>query len=180
VANHGAATRDGCPCPPVGPRGTRAASREPRDVVTSVRGSIMIRRPVEEVFDFVADQRNELSYHPKMTESVKLTEGPIGVGTRFRATVLSRGKPLPLTIEYTGFNRPHRLASRNVMIGSVVEGEVHCEPVPGGTRFFWDWNVIVPGPARFAGPLIGWIGRRQERSIWNGLKRHLEGTNGVT
>lgn len=148
--------------------------------MTRIRGSIEIHRPVEEVFDFVADQRNELLYNPKMTESVKLTEGPIGAGTRFRATVLTGGKPLPLMIECTGFEPPDRLASRSVVSGSVVEGEVRCQPVSGGTRFSWDWDVIVSGPARFAGPLIGWIGRRQERSTWTGLKRHLEGTDGVS
>jgi hypothetical protein len=148
--------------------------------MTRIRGSIEIRRPVEEVFDFIADQRNELSYNPRMTESVMLTGGPIGVGTRFRATVLSAGKPLSMVIEYTGFDRPHRLRSRSVMTGSVVEGEVCCEPVPQGTRFTWDWDVGVSGPARFAGPLIGWIGRRAERSIWAGLRRHLEGRQGAS
>lgn len=147
--------------------------------MTRVRGSIEIHRPVEEVFDFVADQRKEVSYNPKMIESVKLTEGQIGLGTRFRATVVSRGKPLQMTIECTGFDRPHRLASRSVMAGSVVEGEVGCQPVPGGTRFSWDWEVSVAGPARFAGPLIGWIGRREERAIWTGLKRLLEGKDGA-
>jgi len=148
--------------------------------MTRICGSIEIRRPVEEVFDFVADQRNELSYNPKTTESVKLTEGPIGVGARFRATVLSAGRSLPMVIEYTGFDRPHRLASRSVMTGSVVAGEVCCHPGPRGIRFTWEWDVRVSGPARFAGPLIGWIGRREERSIRTGLQRHLEGKAGAS
>lgn len=122
----------------------------------------------------VADQRNEVRYNPGMTESVKITDGPIGVGTRFRATVLSRGQPLEMTIECTGFDRPRRFASRSVMAGAVADGEVRCEPVPGGTRFVWDWKVSVSGPARFAGPLVGLIGRRQERMIWTRLKRVLE------
>jgi hypothetical protein len=151
------------------------------EAMTRICGSIEIRRPVEEVFDVVADQRNELSYNPRMTESVKLTEGPIGVGTRFRATVLSAGEPLPMVIEYTGFDRPRRqAASRSVMTGSVMEGEVCCHPGPRGTRFTWDWDVRVSGPARSAGPLIGWIGRRQERSIWTGRQRHLEGKEGAS
>lgn len=36
--------------------------------------------------------------------------------------------------------------------------------------------AALRGPARLAGPLIGWIGRRQERTIWTGLKELLEGT----
>jgi hypothetical protein len=142
--------------------------------MSRIRGSLEIGAAVEEVFDFVADQRNEVRYNPKMIESRKITDGPIGVGTRFRATVLSRGKPLEVVIECTGFDRPHRFATRSVMAGAVATGEVRCEPIPGGTRFAWDWEVTVRGPARFAGPLVGLVGRRKERAIWTGLKRLLE------
>ena len=51
-----------------------------------VSGEILINRPVEVVFDYVADQRNEPIYNPRMLQSEKITDGPIGVGTRFRAT----------------------------------------------------------------------------------------------
>ena len=112
-----------------------------------------------------------------MTEATKLTPGPIGVGTRFEATVITRGTPRPVTIEYTSFDRPHRIDSCSVMDGATVQGHVQCDPTPAGTRFSWDWTVALTGPARLAGPLIGIIGRRQERTIWTGLKRHLEDTD---
>lgn len=139
-----------------------------------VRGSIDIARPVEEVFDFVADQRNEMRYNPAMTDSIKITDGPIGVGTRFHATILRRGKPLEVIIECTGFDRPRLLASRSVMTGAVATGQVKCEPIASGTRFQWDWQITVPGIARLAGPVVGFFGRRQERAIWTGLEHVLE------
>ena len=108
-----------------------------------------------------------------------LTHGPIGIGTRFAATVLSRGKSLPMTIEITGFDRPHRIASRSVMAGATVDGHMHFEPVSGGTRLSWDWNVRIGGLGRLAGPLIVPIGRQQERIIWTSLKQHLEGSSAV-
>ena len=69
--------------------------------------------------------------------------------------------------DYTGFDRPHRLASRSLITGSVVEGDT------------WERDVKVSRPARFGGPLSGWIGQREERSICTGLQRHLEGTEGA-
>jgi hypothetical protein len=45
--------------------------------MSRVRGSLDIARPVDEVFDFVADQRNEPSYNPNMTASTKLTTAPL-------------------------------------------------------------------------------------------------------
>lgn len=150
------------------------AARPKAPVVTLIRGSLDINRPVEQVFDTVADQRNEPHYNPRMTASAKITDGPIGTGTRFEATVLSRGKPLTVTIEYTGFERPHRIASRSVMAGAIAQGEVRCAPVDVGTRLSWDWTVTVTGPAKLLGPVIGAVGRRQERAIWTGLRRLLE------
>ncbi len=142
--------------------------------MSRIRGSLDIERPVEVVFDVLADQRNEPRYNPRMTSSIKLTDGPIGAGTRFEATVVGRGKPLPVTIEYTQFERPRVIASRSVMAGAVAQGQLRCDPISAGTRLSWDWTVTVAGPAKLAGPLITVIGRRQERSIWTGLKHHLE------
>jgi hypothetical protein len=142
--------------------------------MTRIRGSLEISAPVEEVFDFVADQRNEVRYNPKMTESTKTTPGPIGLGTRFRASVLRRGKPLEVLIQCTGFDRPYRFATRSVTAGAIATGEVRCEPIPDGTRFSWDWELSVLGPARFAGPMVALMGRREERVIWTGLKRLFE------
>jgi hypothetical protein len=139
-----------------------------------VRGSIDIACPVGEVFDVVADQTNEPLYNPAMTASRRLTDGPIGVGTRFRSTVLTRGKPLDVEIETTGFERPSEIASRSVMGSSTVTGRLRFEPVPSGTRLSWDWDVHIGAGGRVLGPLIAVIGRRQERAIWEGLKRYLE------
>jgi hypothetical protein len=59
--------------------------------VIRIEGEIVIDRPVEEVFDFVADARNELRYNPRMLRAEKLSPGPIGLGTRFRDEVKSMG-----------------------------------------------------------------------------------------
>lgn len=144
--------------------------------MTRIRGSLAIACPVEEVFDIVADQRNEPRYNPRMTASTKLTDGPIGIGTRFEATVRSWGKLRPITIEYTDFDRPHLVASRSVTPGAVAAGHIRCDPIAGGTLFSWDWTVTVNGPARLAGPVVGLVGRRQELAIWTGLQRLLEGS----
>jgi len=114
--------------------------------VSRVRGALDIARPVEVVFDAVADQRNEPTYNPHMTASAKVTPGPIGVGTRFEATVMARGTEQPVTIEYTGFERPHRIGSRSVMAGATVDGRIQCDPAPTGTRFSWELDRDADRP----------------------------------
>jgi hypothetical protein len=142
--------------------------------MTRVRGNIDIERPVEEVFDVVADQTNEPLYNPAMTASHRLDDAPIGVGTRFRATVLVRGHAQDVEIVVTGFERPTEIASRSVMPHSTVSGRVRFDPVGSGTRLSWDWDVQVGGVGRVLAPLVSVMGRRQERAIWGGLRRFME------
>lgn len=75
--------------------------------MATITGSIEIDRPVEEVFGFVADERNEPRYNPDLLRSSKITDGPITVGTRFTAVHRSRGRPVEMTIEITECDRPH-------------------------------------------------------------------------
>jgi Polyketide cyclase / dehydrase and lipid transport len=78
--------------------------------MVKIDGEILIGRPVEDVFDFVADSRNEPSFNPSMTGVELLTPLPIGVGTRFRARMGRAGTQM--LVELTEFDRPHRLGSR--------------------------------------------------------------------
>ena len=142
--------------------------------MAKIEGELVIRRLVDVVFDMVADQRNEPAYNPKMTSSEKLTAGPIGVGTRFRATVATGRRPVDMLIEYTGFDRPSTLASSTRMTGADVHGTLTFEPHPAGTLLRWSWEVTPNGAYRLLTPLVAWLGRRQERRTWIGLKHLLE------
>jgi len=150
-----------------------------------VQGDIVIERPMAEVFDFVADERNEPRYNPQMSSVEQLSDGEIGRGTRFGADVVSGGRQLPIVIEFTTFERPVRLGSRSTMPGMVILGELTFEEVGEGTRMRWAWEMKPSGPLRLLTPLIVFVGRRQERDIWTSLKRCLEaqqseGEGGVT
>jgi hypothetical protein len=142
--------------------------------VARIEGEIMIDRTVGDVFDFVADERNEPRFNPQMTLVDKLSDGEIGLGTQFRAEVMSGGKPLSMVIEFVSFERPHRLASRTTMSGMVILGELTFEGVGDATLMRWAWDMQPTGAMRLLKPLIILMGRRQEREIWTSLKRCLE------
>ena len=141
-----------------------------------VRGEILINRPVALVFDYVADQHNEPIYNPRMLRSEKITDGPIGVGTRFRATARSGRRVVEMLIAITQYDRPRRLGSRTTMSSVDVNGGLTFEPVDGATRMSWSWEVSPRGPLRLLGPLVAHLGRRQEQTIWSGLRTQLEGS----
>ena len=139
-----------------------------------VEGELVIQRPVEKVFDFVADERNEPSYNPRMVRSEKVSPGPIGVGTRFEAEMKTKPRPTQMTVEFTSFERPRRLASTTRLSGMDIHGSLTFDPIPEGTRMRWEWELQPHGLMRLAGPLIDSIGRRQELEVWTNLKRLLE------
>ena len=83
--------------------------------MVKIQGSTVIARPVEDVFDFVADERNEPKYNPRMVRAEKTTPGPVAKGTRWSATIESRGRPLDMTMEVTDYARPDRLDRKSVV-----------------------------------------------------------------
>jgi uncharacterized protein YndB with AHSA1/START domain len=143
--------------------------------VVRIEGEIVINRPVEEVFDFVADERNEPRFNPRMRLAEQISDGPIGVGTRFRAEIVSMGRPLEMVIQFTGYERPRRLASSTHMSSTDTQGALTFDPVPEGTRMRWSWEVEPRGILKLMTPLVASMGRRQEERIWTGLKHLLEG-----
>jgi hypothetical protein len=140
-----------------------------------IAGELVIHRPVHEVFDFVADERNEPRYNPRICRAEKLSPGPIGPGTRFRAKAVTLGRTTGMTIEYTTYERPRRLASSIHMLAADIAGTLRFDPVPNGTRMSWSWAVTPHGLYRLLTPIIVGAGRRQEQANWAGLKRFLEG-----
>jgi len=143
-----------------------------------IEGEIVIERPVEEVFEFVADERNEPRYNSRMLRAEKISPGPVGAGTRFRAKTKTMRGSADMTIEFTAFERPRRLASSTHMSSTDIHGTLTFNPVPGGTRMRWSWDVRPRGLLKLMSPLIARMGRSQEQTIWANLKRLLEARGG--
>lgn len=142
--------------------------------MVTVRGEILIGRSMVEVYDFVADERNEPTFNPAMVRVDKITPGPIARGTRFGATVTSRGRPTDMVVEITEFERPTRLGTATTMASAKIRGALTFAPAEAGTRMAWTWDVEPIGVPRLLSPVVGWMGRRQEKATWTSLKRHLE------
>ncbi|HUY98836.1 MAG TPA: SRPBCC family protein [Thermomicrobiaceae bacterium] len=140
-----------------------------------IEGEIEIARPVEEVFDFVADERNEPRYNPEMLRAEQITDGPPGAGTRFEAETRTRGGTVKMTIEFTEFERPRRIVETTQLSSMEIHGTLTFEPVAAGTRMRWSWDVEPRGIMKLMGPLVARMGARNEQTIWTGLKRCLEG-----
>jgi hypothetical protein len=144
------------------------------DGMAGIEGEVVIGRPVDVVFDYVADQRNEPQYNPHMIRAEKVTEGPVRQGTVFRSAVASMGRTADMRIECTACRRPVLFASATTMRQADFTVTLTFEPVPDGTRMRWSEQVAPKGGFKLLAPLITWMGKRQEDRIWTSMKRQLE------
>jgi uncharacterized protein YndB with AHSA1/START domain len=142
--------------------------------MAQVKGMIIINRPVNEVFDFIADERNEPRYNPRMVRAEQISPGPIGAGSRFHTELKTMGRTMPMTVEFTAYERPRRLASVTRSSMMETEGALTFESVGADTRMRWSWEVRPRGALKLMAPFVGTIGRRQEQRIWSSLKHLLE------
>lgn len=139
-----------------------------------IAGEVTINAPIETVFDVVADERDEPRYNPRIVRAEKVTDGPIGEGTRFVATPKGMGDRGEMTLEVLAYDRPRRL--HNVVRSSYmhVDGTLTFEDVNGATRLAWDWDMKLVGLMRLASPMLAVVGPRWERRNWVGLKEYVE------
>jgi hypothetical protein len=139
-------------------------------------GEIIIARPVEAVFDAVADERTEPRYNPRIRNVELLTPEPLGTGTRFRAEAVTGSRVTPMTIQFTCYDRPHRLGSTTRMAAMDIDYRLVLEPLGTGTRMRWSFDLYPHGPMRALRPLLEAMGRQQERRNWAALANYLEAT----
>ena len=139
-----------------------------------IRGEVVIDAPVEEVFDFVADERNEPRYNPRIVRAEMLGEGPVGKGSRFVVQPAGMGSGRVMTVEVMEYARPHRF--RNIVRSSYlqVDGTVTFANQGGGTRLRWDWEMGLIGPMKVLSPVLALVAPRWERRNWVALKRYVE------
>ena len=139
-----------------------------------IAGRIVINRPVEEVFDVVADECNEPRYNPRMTRAERISVGPVGLGSRYHAETRSMGRTVEMDIQNTGYQRPCFLSSSTHLSAMDIHGTVTFESVTEGTLLTWVWDLQPAGVLKLLNPITTRLGRRQEQAIWTGLKDFLE------
>ncbi|MCX3289734.1 SRPBCC family protein [Streptomyces sp. NEAU-H22] len=103
-----------------------------------------IERPVEEVFAYLADGRNDPQFSPRVLRIERLPEAPTAVGTVFRSTVKDAGVKTAREFRVTEFEAPVRLRWTEVSKNSVAvaEGGYDLEPLAGGRTRVRLHNVL--------------------------------------
>lgn len=146
--------------------------------MTVISNSTVITCSPEEAFDYFVDIRNELEWSSDAVSMEKLTDGPVGKGTRFRAKWKTSKQ---IEVECVEYDRPVRWAHVNGgPVAVTFTGRI--QPEGGKTRLLVDFDARPKGLFRLVFPIVLVIMRRKEKanmaSARDALERRLASAGG--
>ena len=99
----------------------------------SFEATVLIDRPIEQVFDFLVDGENDKKFSARVLEIEKKTEGPIRAGTVYASTVKDAGIKTEREFELAVVERPTRIRWRELSNAPVFVPEGGYDLVTEGT-----------------------------------------------
>lgn len=144
-----------------------------------VRTSIVIDRPIEQVWTYIDDANHELEWRaPTLKRLKQTTAGPPRTGIRYEGVIAVGPLEYPYVSELTEYQPPTRLAWKGVsstgwVIGS--RGSYTLNQEGNRTRLTHEIEMVPNKPqGRLVMPLLGAMGSGAVRPMLNKLKTTLE------
>ena len=118
--------------------------------MTTFENTVMIRRSIEDVFGFLSDFENVPTWNYAISETHKVSEGPVGVGTIYQQvrSVPSRSEE---RFEVTAYNPPRHLEIRGQLGPFPSRLSYALDAVPEGTHVTNSVELELRGPGRLLG-----------------------------
>ena len=138
--------------------------------------SVVIDRPIDEVFAFLADGYNDKKFSPRVLEIEKTTDGPPGVGTVYASTVKDAGVKTKREFEYTEFEQPTKIrwSERSKNMITVPEGGYDIEPAGDGTKLTFFNEFEGHGLGKVFASLALRAAQKQADDFANAIKNAVE------
>jgi hypothetical protein len=142
--------------------------------MSKIERSIVIERPVSEVWDFVQDASKDAMWQTTLVESQVLTEGPRRVGTQVQEVRRFLGVQIPMTLELTEFE-PERKSSLKAVTGGIpLSGGYLLEPQDSGTKLTVTGQLEAHRLFKLAEPVFSRMTTRELEASLGHLKDLLE------
>jgi uncharacterized protein YndB with AHSA1/START domain len=119
-------------------------------LVATFENTVIIRRPIEEVFGFLSQFENVPKWNYAIVETRKVSEGPVGVGTTYHQvrSVPSRSEE---RFEVTVYNPSRHLEIRGQLGPFPSRLSYALDALPEGTRVTNTVELELRGPGRLLG-----------------------------
>ena len=140
----------------------------------NIESSIVINRPIEEVFAVLSDLENNPKWDPGFHEVEKTSQGPIGVGTTWRAVQSVLSRRIESEAEVTEYE-PNRKFAVKTKAGPIpAQVQMTFASVEGGTQVNMRFEGEPGGFFKLAEPLVGNMVKRSFETDLANLKDLME------
>ena len=139
-----------------------------------VSDSVIIARPIDEVFAYMANYENLPFWTVGVTASRRLSEGEVTTGSRYCIVGTLLGRSVESNYIVTRFERGKRLEGTMTSPMFGFSESYSFEPDPVGTRVTLRVEVQPAGIFRLIGPVMAVGVRRQITADHHRLKHLLE------
>ncbi len=136
--------------------------------------SIVINRPLEDVFAFLSDLENNLKWRSGSIEARKTSEYPLGVGTMYRMVDNVLGRRIEGEAEIIECEPNRKYTSRSKSGYLPLVAQRIFEPAERGTRVRFVAEAEPGGFFKLAEPLVASIGKRRHETDAANLKDLME------
>jgi carbon monoxide dehydrogenase subunit G len=144
--------------------------------MASFENTVTIRRPVGEVFAFLADFENVPAWNHAISETRKVSPGPVGVGTVYRQ-IRSVPRRSEEGLEVTVLEPASRLEVQGELGPFRARLRYALEPAAGGTRLTNAVELRASGLLSMVAPLATARVKRAVAANLDTLRQLLERDN---
>jgi hypothetical protein len=142
--------------------------------MASFENTVLIQRPVQDVFAFLAAFENVPRWNYAIVETTKVTPGPVGVGTAYRQ-IRSAPRRSEEQFEVTVFEPPSQLEIQGQIGPFQARIGYLLEPTGGGTTLRNPVELRSSGLLTLAAPLGTARVKKAVAANLDALKQLLEG-----
>jgi hypothetical protein len=142
--------------------------------MTTIERSIVIDRPLDEVFEFVHDPTKDTMWQTTLVESQTMTEGPVRAGTKVREVRRFLGVRQELTRELTEYEPSTKSSFRTVSGPIPMTGGYILEQADSATKLTATGELDAHGFFKVAEPVFGRMAGRELDASLGHLKDLLE------
>lgn len=136
-------------------------------MITNIK-IIMINRPVEAVFAYLADAANGPRWQSDLVEARQITKGPLGVGSKFSDVRKYMDQELKSVMQYTSFELNKKVVFKGDLGRMPFVQAFQFEQTPFGTRLMARLELQTPGQMD-----------RDQAMIASGIKRSADESFGI-
>ena len=134
--------------------------------MTTIKASVIVNRPVDEVFAYVTDVKTWPRWESGLLQAEQTSDGPINVGTTFRGTNQALGQRMEWTSEVTDYTPSKSWGQKIVSKGWSTEESLTFERFEGTTEFTLASELEMDGFFKLFAPFVA---RKMQKQIEKNL-----------